>query len=152
MYRAGRYLMRRMRISTLLADPSHSSFRQHHVTTTCRRYARRRHSGYQQNTCPGLCRLESPQPTLCSILQAHTPVFSLFCLPKRALRTGGETEAARPPGKNSAIVGPRAAHSIHKPDFPPRFEKLGLALAKGRLRNEANNRLDGLEWGGGSTK
>ncbi|UKZ83911.1 hypothetical protein TrVFT333_011726 [Trichoderma virens FT-333] len=35
-------------------------------------------SGYQHNTCAGLCLVESPQPALCSILQAHTLVFSLF--------------------------------------------------------------------------
>ncbi|OPB44875.1 hypothetical protein A0O28_0090130 [Trichoderma guizhouense] len=101
---------------------------------------------------PGYAALSHPSLRFARFCRHTRRSSACFVSPKERYELAEKLMAARPPGKNSAIVGPRSAHSIHKPDFPPRFEKLGLALAKGRLRNEANNRLDGLEWGGGSTE
>ncbi|KAL7928747.1 hypothetical protein V8C35DRAFT_317434 [Trichoderma chlorosporum] len=144
--------MRRMRISTLLADPRNSfifsSASCHHDG---RRLARRRHQTTAAIPCAGLCLVE-PQPSLrFARFCRHThQAFSLFSSNANGAGycTNRRRNWTRPLGRSDrrglALPSPRLSAKVREATVAP--------SRGGRLRNEANNRLNGLEWGGGSTR
>lgn len=139
--------MRRMRISTLLADPNHSSFRQHHVTTTCRRYARRRHQTTSTIPAPGYTGLSHPSLRFARFCRhTHTGLQPVF--PQKERYELAEKLMRAPSWE---LSDRRTSLCPFQPQARLSAKVREANSGKGRLRNEANNRLNGLEWGGGST-
>ncbi|KAL7942792.1 hypothetical protein V8C42DRAFT_330400 [Trichoderma barbatum] len=148
-----RYLMRRMRISTLLADPNHSSFRQHHVTTP---------SGDMLGGVISLPPRYLPQAMpgrgtpACALLDSAGTRAALqpVLLQWRVPRTGGETGAPSsrcskswPRSPSGAIVGGLVVPiPTASPSFPPRFEKLAQSVQEGGFQTRRT--IGSTAWNG----